>query len=159
MSGGGGKGGSETSGTTIPDWIKQPSQRAIARGEDIAQIGYTPYMGPDVAALTAPQMEGMQNTASAASAFGMGGGDPMAGMPQAQTYGGGVQGYSSFPIYNQIEQDFAAARPGQYDYMQSFFVDPISGAPAAPLQSQEPEKPAATGWGLYPTQEDLQRMK
>lgn len=159
MSGGGGKGGSQTSETQVPDWIKQPSQRAIARGEDIAQIGYTPYMGPDVAALTAPQMAGMQNTAGAASAFGMGGGDPMAGMPQAQTFGGGVQGYSSFPIYNQVEQDFAAARPGQYDYMQSFFIDPVSGTPAAPLQSQAPEAPASTGWGIYPTEEQYDRIK
>ena len=138
MSGGGGKGGSQTSETQIPDWIKQPSQRAIARGEDIAQIGYTPYMGPDVAALTAPQMAGMQNTSQAASAFGLGGGNPLAGMPQAQTYGGGLQGYSSQPIYNQIEQDFAAARPGQYDYMQSFFVDPVNGARPQQLAPESP---------------------
>src|SRR6056297_1584856 len=101
MSGGGGKGGSQTqsSSTQIPPWIQQPAQRAIDRGERIAEIGYTPYMGPDVAAMSAPQMDGMRNTQSAANAFGFNASDPMAGMPAPQTFAGGVQGYSSFPLY------------------------------------------------------------
>lgn len=131
MSGGGGKGGSQTSSTQIPNWIKEPAQRAIARGEDIAQIGYTPYMGPSVAALTPMQMSAMGNTNAAAGAFGLGGADPMAGMPQAQNYGGAM-GYSSYPIYQQSMDQFAAERPGQFDYINGFFVDPVNGVPPAP---------------------------
>lgn len=129
MSGGGGKGGSQTSQTEIPDWIRDPAIRAIDRGERIAEIGYTPYMGPEVAALSQPQMSAMMNTGSAANAFGMGGGDPLAGMPAPQTFAGGMQGYSSYPLYQETQDAFAQAYPGQADYMSSFFIDPQSGVP------------------------------
>lgn len=127
MSGGGGKGGSQTTKSEIPAWVQQPAQRALQRGEDISRIGYTPYMGPDVAAFTQPQIDSMQNTSDAASAFGMASSDPMAGMPEPQTFAGGVQGYSSYPLYEETLKSFKNERPGQYDYMQSFFIDPSSG--------------------------------
>ena len=42
MSGGGGKGGSETTKTEIPDWIKQPAIRNLQRAEDVQRIEYMP---------------------------------------------------------------------------------------------------------------------
>jgi len=48
----GGKGGSETTETTIPDWLKQPAIRNLQRAEDVQRIEYMPYYGADVAAFT-----------------------------------------------------------------------------------------------------------
>lgn len=151
MSGGGGKGGSQTSETQIPDWIKQPSKRAIARGEDISKMGYMDYMGPDVAALSQPQMDAMYNTSGAANAFGMAGGDPMAGMPAPQTFGGGMQGYSSFPMFDESRNTWAGANPGQSDYYSNFFIDPQSGGLlAAPEQQQQATNTLSAGLNWTP---------
>ena len=128
MSGGGGKGGSQTTSVEIPAWLRDPSVRAIARGEDIARIGYVPYSGPDVAAFTGAQNAAFSNTNDAASAFGMQGG----GMPslQATDYGNGVQGYSSMPIYQGAMDEFAQSRPGQFGAINDFFIDPMTGRPS-----------------------------
>jgi hypothetical protein len=93
------KGGSTTTSVEVPEYIEEAAKRNLNRAEGIANLGYVPYYGPDVAALTPLQEASMRNTASAAGAFGMAGaGDPMAGMPEAQTFSGGVRGYSSAPI-------------------------------------------------------------
>lgn len=151
MSGGGGKGGSQTTSVEIPAWLRDPSVRAIARGEDIANVGYVPYSGPDVAAFTGAQNAAFQNTNSAAGAFGMQGG----GMPtmQATDYGNGVQGYSSMPIYQGAMDEFAQSRPGQYGAINDFFIDPVTGRP-----SQMPPMQQGQGQGqyrpMYPQEDD-----
>lgn len=133
---GGGKGGSSTSQTQIPAWLENAAQSNLARADQLAQIGYTPYYGPDVAALSPMQVAAMQGTNQAASAFGMGGGDAMAGMPAPQTFAGGVQGYSSAPLFQQSLDALAAARPGQFAALQAPFINPVTGAePAAPFGS------------------------
>lgn len=126
---GGGKGGSQTTSVTIPPWLEQAAQTNLARADQLASIGYTPYYGPDVAAMTPMQMAAMQGTNQAASAFGLGGVDPMTGMPQPQQFAGGVQGYSSAPLFNQSLAQLQAARPGQFAALQAPFIDPIAGAP------------------------------
>ena len=96
----GGKGGSKTTATQIPDWIKEPAQRNIARAEEAQKIGYMPYYGPDVAGFTPMEQQAMQSNIGAAQAFGLApqGMNAMAGMPQTQQFnlGGGqtIQGYS-----------------------------------------------------------------
>ena len=35
----GGKGGSKTQATEIPDWIKEPAIRNLQRAEDVQKIG------------------------------------------------------------------------------------------------------------------------
>lgn len=124
----GGKGGSQTTSVQIPEYIEKAAQRNLNKAEAISQIGYTPYYGPDVAAFTPMQQAAMQNTVGAASAFGMAApSDPMAGMPQAQNFGG-VMGYSSAPIYEAAVDQLRARRPGQYNAMTGLFVDPYTGA-------------------------------
>lgn len=135
MSGGGGKGGEQTTSVTYPPWVVEPAKRAIARGEDIAQIGYIPYEGPDVAALAPQQMAAMEGAQSAASAFGLPQANPMANLPQAQTYAGGVQGYSGAPLAEQLIADFRENRPGQAALYDSLFVDPFN-APQQPAERQ-----------------------
>jgi hypothetical protein len=130
---GGGKGGSTTTTTQIPAWLEQAAQRNIAKGEEQSRIGYVPFSGPEVAAMTPQQIQAMQNTNMAASAFGLGSVDPMAGMPEAQTFAGGVQGYSSLPMYEQALAELQRARPGQFAALMAPFIDPVTGAqPLAP---------------------------
>ena len=122
---GGGKGGSSTSANSVPAWVEEPAKRNLARAEEISQIGYTPYYGPDVAAFTPQQIAGFNNANNMAGAYGMAGGG--VSVPTPQTYAGGVQGYSSAPIYQQALDEFAQQRPGQYDAIMAQFIDPYTG--------------------------------
>lgn len=118
----GGKGGSQTSSVEIPKWLEEPAKRNLARGEQAANIGYMPYYGPDVAALNPTQQAAMSNANSAASAFGLaapvGAGS---GLPQAQTFAGGVQGYSSGDLFDQAVQEFERRKPQQAAAYNSLF--------------------------------------
>lgn len=122
---GGGKGGSSTAATEIPDWIKEPSIRNIGRAEDVQQIGYQPFYGLDVAAPNEAQRAAAQMNIGTAQAFGMmpQGYENMtafSGMPQTQTIGG-VTGYASAPMYEQAVQAGAAANPTQAQIYNSLF--------------------------------------
>lgn len=137
---GGGKGGSQTQQVKIPAWLENAAKNNLARADALAQIGYTPYYGPDVAALSPMQVAAMQNTGGAASAFGMAAPvDAMAGMPAPQTFAGGVQGYSSAPMFEQSLAALEAARPGQFAALNAPFIDPVTGA--------QPGSPFGTGAG------------
>jgi hypothetical protein len=145
----GGKGGSTTSKVEIPAWLEDAAKRNLGRGEQLAQVGYQPYYGPDVAAVTQPQMAAMQNTSQAAAAFGMGGGDPMQGMPQAQTFANGLQGYSSGGLFDEAQAMHRQQRPGQAAAYDSLFVDPKKASPAAkvaaaPAPAAKPSIPAVS---------------
>jgi len=122
---GGMLGGSQTTNTEIPQWLEDPSKRAIERGEQIAQLDYMPYMGPSVAAFSPMQEAAFGNTNAAASAFGLGAGQGT-GMPAPQDYGG-FSGYSAFPIYQQSVDQFAAAFPELAAQRDSFFGAPVPG--------------------------------
>lgn len=126
---GGGKGGSSTSTVEVPEWIEEPAKANLARAEDISKIGYVPYYGPDVAALTPMQQASMQNTAQSASAFGMATptGSNITGVPAPQTFAGGVQGYSSAPLFEQSLDTLEQERPGQKRAIDDLFVNPTSG--------------------------------
>lgn len=132
---GGGKGGSTTSQVQIPEWLQNAAQQNLARADAVAQLGYSPYFGPDVAAMTPMQTAALQGTNQAALSFGLPGvADPMAGTPQAQTFAGGLQGYSSAPLYQQSVDALRAAMPGQVAAIDRMFIDPITGAaPAYPF--------------------------
>jgi hypothetical protein len=125
----GGKGGSSTTSVQIPEWLESAARQNIARADRIAQIGYVPYYGPDVAAMTPMQLAAGGNINAAASAFGLGAPtSPMAGMQPAMDYGG-MAAYSSAPLYEQSVAQLAANRPGQFAALQEPFINPITGAP------------------------------
>ena len=122
--------GKTSSGQTqIPAWVEEAGIENINRARGVQQIGYTPYYGADVAAFTPMQEQAMQATGSAAQAFGLAptGFDAMAGMPQAQTYAGGIRGSSSAPMFEESLDVFRQVRPGQAQAMESLFIDPYSG--------------------------------
>ena len=127
-----GKGGSTTSTVEIPEYIEQAAQRNLNKAENISQIGYTPYYGPDVAAFTPFQQSAFQNTADVASEFGMNvpltQSNIMGGMGAPTTYANGVRGYSSAPMFEESLASLAANRPGQKDFIDSFFIDPSTGS-------------------------------
>ena len=124
------KGGTTSSNTQIPAYLEDAVRENINRARDVSQIGYTPYYGADVAAFSPMQQQSMRSTGNAASAFGLApqGFDAMAGMPQAQTFAGGVQGYSSAPLYEQSLDNLFANAPAQYNAMSDMFIDPFTGA-------------------------------
>jgi len=113
----GGKGGSKTQATQIPDWIKEPAIRNLERAEDVQKIGYMPYYGVDVASFSPMEQQAMQTGVNQAQAFGLApqGMNAMAGMPQAQTFdiGGGqsIQGYSAGGLYDQALAEMQARQP------------------------------------------------
>lgn len=123
----GGKGGSQSTKVTIPQYIEDAARRNLARAEEIAEIGYMPYYGPEVAAFNPMQMQGMQNTANAAAAFGLQAPtDVMAGMPQAQDFGNGMMGYGSGDLFQGAVDQFAANNPTQYRQYSSNFTGPTA---------------------------------
>lgn len=129
----GGKGGSQTTEVKVPQYIEDAARASLAKADLLAQIGYTPYYGPDVAAFTPMQEAAFQNTANAASAFGLGGGTGMEGMPAPTEYAGGIRGYSSAPMFEQSVDQLRQRRPGQYEALNAPFIDPVTGvAPAYP---------------------------
>ena len=118
----GGKGGSTKSAQEIPDWMRQPAERNIARAEQAQQIGYQPYYGLDVAALNPTQMAAGQANINAAQAFGMAPPSLTAyqGMAQPETVGG-VRGYSSAPMYEQAIAAGGMADPTQQQIYNTLF--------------------------------------
>ena len=145
---GGGKGGGQTTTAEIPEWAKEPTIRNLQRAEDVQQIGYMPYMGPDLAAFNQTQMGAMQNQLDAASAFGLSApSTPMQGMPQAQDFGGGMMGYSAYPIFEQAQRELAAKNPLQQQAYDDLFVEPTTNnfAPLTPEESNFAAPSAPTG--------------
>lgn len=126
---GGGKGGSQTTQVQIPEWMSSAARQNLARADRVAQLDFMPYFGPDVAAMTPMQQAAMQNTNQAALSFGMAAPtDAMAGIPMAQTFSGGLQGYSSAPLYQQSVQALESAMPGAVAARNAMFIDPVTGA-------------------------------
>ena len=133
----GGKGGSTTTSVEIPEYIEEAAKRNLARADTISQIGYVPYYGPDVAAFTPTQEAAFQNVAGQAGAFGLTtpAGGAMAGMPAPQEFAGGIQGYSSAPMYEQALGELATRRPAQFNLIESLFINPVTGQVGANVGS------------------------
>ena len=146
----GGKGGSQSSQVEIPAYLENASKKSLNRAEQVQDIGYMPYMGADVAAFTQPQQQAMQANLDAGAAFGLvdPGMSAMDGMPQAQDFGG-VQGYSSFPMYQMAVDDLKASRPGQVAAYDKMYVDPVTGEGGHNGSPQYPGYPQFPG-GFMP---------
>lgn len=153
--------GSEKTKTTIPAWMQDASKQGLKAAERLGQIGYVPYTGPDVAALTTSQLSAMKNTGDAAGAFGMATpSNPMAGMPKPQTFAGGVQGYSSIGLLDQAKQDWKARAPGQFKAYNDMFINPRTGADPRwqPTLEENKEGGGGGGGGGGDTEDPLQKQ-
>jgi len=121
----------QTSTVKISQYLQDASKQNIARANQVADIGFTPWIGPDVAAFSPMQQASFANTGQAANAFGVAGGgmSGMEGMPQAQTFDNGVAGYSSYPMYEQARQELSRVNPDQYAAIEGMF-NQLSNQPA-----------------------------
>jgi len=121
----GGKGGSTTQTASIPSWVQDASKANLDKANKIAALGPMRNYGPTVAAFNDNQTGAFQNTADLASAFGMNApADVMAGMPQAQDFGGGVMGYSAAPVVDQQLAMLKQNAPDQAAAFGNLFMDP-----------------------------------
>jgi hypothetical protein len=121
-------GGGSTTTQQLPSWLEDAAKQNLARSQYVAKLGYVPNYGLDVAAFSPMQQSAMQNTANAASAFGLAAPtDAMAGMPQATTDANGFTGYSSGNLYDNSLAQLAERRPAQFQAQQAMFVDPLTG--------------------------------
>jgi hypothetical protein len=129
MSGGGGKGGSKKTETTIPEWVRAPADRNLQRAEAVQQIKYMPYTGGQVAALTPTQEAAMNNNISTAQAFGLL--DPnstltaTSGMPEPTTYDNGMKGYGSIGLYDQALKELTARDPANMAAYNNLFGNAV----------------------------------
>ena len=89
----------------------------------VGQLGFVPYKGATVAGMQPNQIAAMQNTNAGLSAFGLG----TAAVPT----GGDLSPYA---IY---QQQLAQMDPGQREFIQSMFINPMTGA--APTQTFGPQ--------------------
>lgn len=123
-----GKGGSSTE-VVIPEWLEEAAKRNLGQADKISRLGSVPLSyGPTVADFTDAQYAGFNNTANTASAFGLNApGAFSMGNPAATTYDNGVRALSAGPLFDAKMDAFAAARPAQKSYIDSFFIDPVSG--------------------------------
>ena len=150
MSGGGGKGGSQSQ--EIPKYLERASKDAVSRVQDISKMGYAPYYGPSIAAVNPTERLAAQNAVSGASAFGLAdaGHDVYAGMPEPVTMGG-VSGYSTAPLFDQAVMELETRAPAYMEAykglidsnlpndMQGFYRDPNNPEHMDLAQNQYPE--------------------
>ena len=108
--------GSKSSTTEVPAYIEDASKQAIGMANARNELGYVPYMGPDVAAFNPMQMNAMQGANTMAQSMGL----PTAGLSlMAPTdYGNGVWGHSSAPVYEDSMARLQAANPELFDALQ-----------------------------------------
>jgi hypothetical protein len=135
-------GGSNKTSVTVPAWLEDAAKSGIARAEDVSRIGYTPYYGPDVAAMTPAQIAAMQGTNQTASAFGMPTVDVTAGMPAATDYNG-MSAYSSGGMYDAALAELKARNPAQYAKITSLFGGGAAGSAGSGGSASAPSAAAA----------------
>lgn len=117
-----------SSSVQLPDWAESAGETNINRANYISKLGYIPQYGVDIAGFSPMQTSAMQNTADAATAFGLQAPtDAMAGMPAMQTDNLGFTGYSSGDIYSGYLGNLANVAPAQYAAMRGMFIDPVTG--------------------------------
>jgi hypothetical protein len=103
----------------LPQWYEDYTKYVTDQAMAGSQIGYVPYMGPDVAAFTPMQQAAFDGTNMAASAYGL----PTAsstGLPQATQYSNGMMGYSSAPLYNESLANLQKTNPQQYSLLMGY---------------------------------------
>lgn len=117
----GGKGGSSTSSVSVPGYIEDAGKRGIGLAEQVADVGYVPYYGLDVAAFTPQQEAAFQGVNDLSAAFGMPTGD--FSMPETRMRGG-IEGYSSGNLFDAAVKQLRQRRPEIYDALMMGYQNP-----------------------------------
>lgn len=107
-------GGKTTQTNTIDPDLKAAALANLRMARNVGQLGFVPYKGDTVAGLQPAQIAAMQNTNTGLEAFGLGGSPiPAAG------------NLSPYAIY---QQQLSQMAPGQRAFIDSMFINPITGA-------------------------------
>ena len=161
MSGGGGKSGSESTETSLPEWLRGPAERNLGRAEDVQRLGYMPYRGPEVAAFSPNQLAAMQNNNDAARAFGFAApGGASEGMPTPELYAGGIKAYDSNAIYDQALADTQAYQPETVDQYNALFGSNVATtANPNPLPTGRPSSGGGSFGGVDPNMLAIQKLR
>lgn len=152
---------SNTTEVKVPEYLETAARGNIDLGNQISQIGYVPYYGPDVAAMTPMQMAAGDNIGAAASAFGLAmPTSTNAGMPTAMDYNG-IGAYSSGDLYDQALAELQQRAPAQFEALRAMFIDPVTGELASGAYSQnmpaEMAQPSSGGDGRERIQQARER--
>jgi len=149
---GGGKGGVTETEVKLPEFIEKAAKENLAIADEVASLGFNPYMGPTVAGFSPQQMSAFQNVNQAAGAFGLSNvgldpnmtnaqiGQALTGMAPPPQSVGGISGYSGVPMYQAALEQMP---PAQRAMIESFFINPQTGA--APLNPAVPRPQFGTG--------------
>ena len=142
-------GGTTTTKPYVPKFAETAMQQGVGIATDLAplQSTYTPLYGPQVAALSPLEQASMQGTDMMAGAFGMPTSGGRSYLPQAQTYDGGIQGYSARPMVEGMIDQFKTERPGQAEYRESFGIDPVTGEVGSRAPQNQPVELELQGGG------------
>ena len=107
------KGGSQTQSQQMPKFLEDAAKYNLGMAREAGKVGYMPYYGPDVAALSPQQVQSMRNTFDAQQSYGMVAPDAQfsTGMPEPQQFAGGVSGYSSGNLFDRAVAELAARDP------------------------------------------------
>lgn len=124
-------GGKTTQTQSIDPDLKAAALANLQMAQKVGQLGFVPYQGATVAGLQPAQIAAMQNTNTGLEAFGLGGSPiPAAG------------DLSPYAIY---QQQLAQMAPGQRAFIDSMFINPLTGAaPASVAAAQAQANAAAT---------------
>jgi hypothetical protein len=132
-------GSKSTNKTEIPQYLEDASRAALQRATQIQEMGYMPYMGPEVAVVNPYEQAMAANVGGMASAFGLQAPASldMGGMPTVTQ--GGITGYTSYPSYIASLEMLRDLRPDMYEGLTGMTrYDPITGAINPNFQSNMP---------------------
>lgn len=138
-----GAAGSTSSSVDLPPWLQGKAQENLNRAQGVQNFNPIPFMGPQVAAINPMQQAGMQSAMDAGYAYGLANKMDVGSMlPTATDYGGGISGYSAFPMFEQGMAQFREKYPDQatlFDRFNAPTRTPVGGT------ANYGVTPAATG--------------
>lgn len=125
-------GGKNTTTQSIDPALKEAAMANLASAQRVGQLGFVPYTEATVAGLQPGQISAMQSTNLGAEAFGL----PQTAIPT----GGDL---SPYQIYQTALSNMA---PGQRAFIESMFINPMTGA-APTMQFGMPPAGGGAGGG------------
>lgn len=117
----------------LPQWYVDYAKPSLDLANQVAQIGYVPSVGPEVAAFNPTQVDAMQQGNNWSAAFntpGQAAPDVQSQLMPTNSQFMGQGAYSSGPEYEKMKALFAQMFPGQNADIARFSKNPVTGAPA-----------------------------
>lgn len=124
-------GGKTTETSSIDPDLKAASLAQLDMARRVGQLGFVPYKGATVAGMQPGQIAAMQNLNAGLDAFGFGG----TPLPAA----------GDLSPYAMYQEQLAQMAPGQRAFIDSMFINPMTGAaPTMQVGAASPTEAAAS---------------